>query len=282
MEFIKLKASLKEHVGDAYLLYGEDIFLVTKAIELISAHGEVTRFTAESTEEEINVAMNTPSMFGDKRIVVIVHSTKDAPKPMPKYVQPVDCNPMSGDFVVKLVVKEFTDRGKQITSNAAIHLAKLCRNNYARINNEITKLLNYYDDKTMFDITEVKSMIAADEEYQTYELGACLFKRDFKQAEKILETLRASGTDDYLIFASLLSQIRRSFYSLTCGASNETVAGFLKCHPFAVTATRRDCRAFTEKITLLYKTALTLEYEIKSGKLTIAGATGILQMCFAS
>ena len=88
MKFAELKAELKKCVNPVCMLYGTDMFLLRKSVELITAHAgvvsadlDVSRLNESSTDLDIISACQTVSFCGGKRVVIVrpfseVHQTK--------------------------------------------------------------------------------------------------------------------------------------------------------------------------------------------------------------
>lgn len=310
MKFAALKQTLKSTVAPVYLLFGSDIFLLQKSVDLIIQHSgviapelDISRLGDSATAEAVIAECRTVSFMGGKRVVVVrpateAHFTKalDAylakpsdttvlilvssseKSPSLKNVETVDCNPMPADLIVKLVANQLAAAGKSITPDAANLLALMCGNNFARIDNELNKLINYYKESNLLSADDVSAIVTKTEEYQIYELSNAITKRDTALAAKIMSNLQASGVEDYAIFGNLVSAFRRIYYSLTARSSQDAVAAFLKCSPFAVMYARRDNKHLISKIAELYAKALDLEYQIKSGAVSVANALIIVQM----
>ncbi|MCL2755588.1 MAG: DNA polymerase III subunit delta [Firmicutes bacterium] len=305
MEFIKLKATLKEEIAPVYVLFGSDNFLINKSIELVTnALGtlDITKFDEKASMSEIMSVTQTISMFGDKRLVImrgaedkhlkelkkyledpspdcvliLVLSSEKAP--VAKNVQPVDCNPIKGDILLKLIAKQFGDNGKKITPSAASLIAKYCADNYAKIDNEIGKLVNFFSAIDIIDVIHVEEIVSKDEEFQTYELGSAICTRNLEKAQGILARLKSGGVDDYAIFGNLVSMLKRLYYSLATNCPNEKVASALKANPYAIMYARRDNKRLAPRLSEIYKYALNLEYKIKSGQLSIPSAIDLIMM----
>lgn len=83
MKFVELKKSLMSQVENCYLIFGEDVFLINSAVELIekSLFKEIVRNNLNkqvfSTEEMDNFAffdsLNSFPFFADKKLVVLKH-----------------------------------------------------------------------------------------------------------------------------------------------------------------------------------------------------------------
>lgn len=309
MKFAELKQSLKSKVAPAYLLFGSDIFLLQKSVDLIIQHAgviapelDVSRLGDTASAEAIVAECCTVSFMGGRRVVVVrpateshftktlntylskpsdsavlilVSSSEKAPNL--KNIETVDCNPMPVELIVKLIANQLGAAGKSITPDAANLLAMCCGNNYAAIDNELNKIINYYKDNSIISADDVNAIVTKTEEFQIYELGNAITKRDISLAVKIMNNLQAAGVDDYAIFGSLVASFRRLYYSLSTRSSQDTVAAFLKCSPFAVMYARRDNKHLTNKIAALYAQILDLEYQIKSGGVSAASALNLIQ-----
>lgn len=296
MEFAKLKSALKDGVSPAYVLHGSDIYLVNKAIELIIAASgvgnpelNVVRLQGASADE-ITAACRTVSLFGDKRVVVVRGGevpVQYLAKPDPSCVlifvadktvdgaECVCCDPMPADLVAKVVARQVAEAGRSITAGASELLCRRCDNMYSRIDAELQKMLAYFPEGKTLDGECVEQMVAYHPEHQVFELGSAVAKRDMAGAGRILGRLRASGVEEYAIFGSLVSNFRRLYYALRTTAPNGDVAAVLKCNPFAVQYSRRDHKALADSIPGIYKRALDLEYDIKSGKISVESGVNL-------
>lgn len=307
MNFVELKSTLKSVVKPAYFIHGSDNFLVQKAVELIiTAAGvkdavlDVSKLGGADSAEAIVAACRTVSFFGGPRVVVVRPFTEEqngimlknylknpnldcilllvGEKPI-KDTEEINCNPMQQEILVKLITNQFAAMGKKISSDGAVLLCQYCSNYYSRIDNEINKLVNFYINTDLIGVDEIKAIVTKTQDYQVYELSHAICAGKITQAEEILKILQDSGVEDYAIFGSLVSAFRRLFYSLTCKADNKDVAAMLGCSPFAVQYARRDNKHLTGRIAGLYGYALDLEYQIKSGKISIEDA---IVLCYSA
>jgi len=282
--FAELRSTLKTVVAPAYILSGSDIFLINKSIELILQAAavtpmNVTKFDETADPAEVDATLRNVSMFGDKT-AAIIRGTQDTrvllqPGTKDRDAVRVDCNPMTADLVVRLIMNT-----KRFTADAAALLAGACENNYARVNNEIIKLTNHYHNNSVIQRADVDAIVTKTESYQVYELSNALLKKDAAAAEKILQNLQNSGVEDYAIFGNLVSFARRLFYALHSPLSDSALAAHLKGHPYGITATRRDGRHLRDRIMTIYSHALELEHRIKSGKIHAQHAIVLLAGAF--
>ena len=307
MKFVELRTGLSLKVEPIYLVFGSDGFLVNKAIELIknvAGAVDVSKFDESDAVKDIVFSANTLSMFGGKRLivvrradgllkekefvsylknpnpncVVILTSESEKEPAGAKGIICVDCSPIVGGVLLKLIAKQVQDNGKNMSEAGAIELAKHCNNNYSRIDNEIVKLVNCVDDKVI-DVTHVQSYVTRYEaESPVYEFGNALVRGNLAESDRILANLKAGGVDEYAIFGGLVSMFRRLYYSLCTTCENERVAKLLGGSPYAVMYARRDNRALTSRVAGLYRFVLDLEYKIKSGQVSIASAIEMMGM----
>ena len=315
MKFTELRTALNIKIEPVYFLHGTDEFLINKAIDMITkalCASDITRYDEVASAKDIAIASNTISMFGDKRAVIvrrvcelllkekelvsyfknpnpncvlILIKNSDLGKNSPPSGEfksgvgiVIDCDPIIGTVLLKLIAKQVQENGKNITEAGASELAKYCNNNYSHINNEITKLVNCVDEP-IIDASHIQSLVTKQEqETPIYEYGNMLAKGNIAEANRLLVNLRKSGTDEYAIFGGLVAQFRRLYYALVTTCENERIAKALGCSPYAIMYGRRDNRHLTNKITDIYRFALDLEYKIKSGQLGVKSAVELLQM----
>jgi len=283
MKFAELKTALKTQVAPVYCLFGADVYLINKAIDLIKgaagADGlNISRLDDAASASDIISECRTVSFLGGKRVVIVKPFVQDlgvylkspckdtvlilfAEKEV-KNAEPVDCSPMTPDLLIKLIANQLAKSNKKITPEAAALLCNYCGNLYSRIDGELNKLVNFYEGAESIGINEINALVTKTEGYQVYELSNAVCAGNIAKAEEILRVLQDQGVEDYAIFGQLVSSLRRIFYSLSCRAPNEAVAAVLGCSPYAVNYARRDYKNLTSKIAQTYNYALDLEYQI--------------------
>ena len=300
MKFAELKTALKTSIAPVYNLFGTDFYLIKKATDLIieaskASDLDISRLDESASVQDIMTECRTVSFLGGKRVVIVKSFTHGArikpsqdcvlilidPTPSaPSAATPsregeyVDCNPMSQDLLVKLIASHLAKHNKKITPEAANLLCNYCAHMYSRIDGELNKLSNYFESDSI-GVDEINQIVTKTTEYQVYELSNAICSGNIARAEEILRTLQDQGVEDYAIFGNLVSSLRRIFYSLTCKSDVSSVLG---CSPYAVNYARRDYRQLTSKIAKLYNYALDLEYQIKSGKISVHNA---IVLCYA-
>jgi DNA polymerase III delta subunit len=173
--------------------------------------------------------------------------------------------------VIKLILQN-----KKFTPDAALALTQMTDNNFARVSGEMEKLCALYDSKPTIEKADVESTVSKTEKYQVFELSTAAFKKDIKKLDAILETL-STDTDDYAIFGNLLSVCRRLFYIKNSPLKPTDLAKSLGVHPFSIISALRDAKQVTaDAAKRIYRCALDLEYDIKSGKVLANRATVLL------
>jgi len=297
MKFAELKNALVPGAAPVYCLHGTDVYLINKAIDLIKAAAgaddlDISRLDDTASSQDIITECRTVSFMGGKRVVIVRPFIQDIGEYLKspscdtvlllvsekevKNAVVVDCNPMSADLLVRLIANQLNLHGKKITAQAANLLCSYCANCYSRIDGELNKLVNFFVDSDSFDIGEINQLVTKTQEYQVYELSNAICGGAVTRAEEILRTLQNQGVEDYALFGNLVSALRRVFYSLSCKALNGEIAAVLDCSPYAVNYVRRDYKHLTTKVAALYSNALDLEYEIKSGKVSVGNAVVLL------
>jgi DNA polymerase-3 subunit delta len=303
VNFAQLKTNLKVKILPVYLLYGTDVFLLYKSVDLIaealnSAAGravETTKFDDDIPPGAVVTALRTPSFFSVKRIVVYKIAEKmpvgeinmyiKSPEPDSVLVMmgfadknvygikgaaEVNCNPMDAGLLMRLIANQILP--KRITDGGARFLAEVSGGNYSMINNELNKIVNYFADEDLIDIPHIREFADKTADYQIYELGGAILAGKANDAEKMLRRLLESDIAEYAVFGGVVSCLRRAFYATAAKADQNAVAKVLGCSPYAVVYSRRDYASKSKEAAMKYGQALNLEYKIKSGQISIANA----------
>jgi DNA polymerase III delta subunit len=311
MDFAELKAALKTKIEPVYLLCGTDIFLLYKAIDLItdaSGEAEQEKFDGEVSPAAVVSACKTPSFFAPKRVIVYKVNTKfDTDKNLYKIDTKFDMGEINGytkmpDSSCVLIIMGLADKNifgikgatevncnpmaaevliklianqvapKRITQTAARFLCDAAANNYSSINNELNKIINYFTDVDLLDVGHIKEFVTKTTDYQIYELGSNILQNKLAESQKIIDYLDGTGVAEYAVFGGVLSQFRRAYYSVATRGGQDAVAKVLGCSPYAIVYSRRDFAGKAKEIAARYLRALELEYKIKSGQISVQNA----------
>jgi len=269
--FCELKTNLKNGVAPGYILSGSDVFLINKSIELILETAgidsmSILRLDDEVKQDKINLHLQNVSMFGSGNAVIVREpdKTKIYLKPVKadKELEKIDCKPMEEDLVVRMIMQN-----KKFPNHSAVMLARLCENNFSAVSNEMEKLIAYHMNKETIEPADINEMVNKTEKFQIYELSNIILKRDPMAIQKVLQSLFDNGVEEYAIFGSLLSFARKMFYAKNSQLRDGDLAKVLDVHPYGITSLRRDSRHIDNlQATEIYDYALSLEHQIKSGK----------------
>ena len=112
--------------------------------------------------------------------------------------------------------------------------------------------------------------------YKIYELGAAVLARQVTAATNILSWLISSNTNEYMIFGGVVAQLRRAYYATNSKDDINIIGKLLGCSPYAIKYSRRDYGNNPDAVKACYAKALELEYQIKSGQITVNAALDAL------
>ena len=283
MLFADLRASLKTKIAPAYVLSGSDIFLINKSIELILAAAQIpplalVHLPLDAPLNDVNAHLSNTSMFAASP-AAIDRGTADTrlylrPIKSINEAEKVDCNPMSEDLVMRLVLQN-----KRFTPPAALLLARASENNFAMVSAEIQKAESFFDPVAHPQITDadLSTLVTKTEKYQVFELTDAILKRDLPRVRRILDFLLPNDEGDaYGVFGLLNTFARRLFYAKSSRLTDADLGKHLGVHPYAITVIRRD-KSITEKAAAAaYEAAIDLEYQIKSGQILAPRAVPLL------
>lgn len=302
MDFAQLKVSLKTKIEPVYLIYGTDYFLINKSVSLLQSalpNAEISKFSDETPLDSAIAALSTTSFFSNERLVIatlgdkpalsvvnqylknpvagnvlVLISYRDKPEANLKGATVVNCNPMPAEILVPLIAKQIAPH--QITREAAEFLVEATGGYYTLIDNELTKFLAYYQDLPVWEVQHLKPYWIKTFDYQIYELGAAILAHQVTAANNILTWLLSSNPNEYLIFGGVVAQMRRAYYATASQEDINVLGKLLGCSPYAIKYSRRDYGANPSAVKACYARILELEYQIKSGQMTVTTALNAL------
>lgn len=302
MDFAQLKTSLKTKIEPAYLLYGADYFLINKAVALVRQalpNVAVDKFDATIPADAVVTALTTVGFFSTGRLAVYTlpekgdltavreylrHPLADSVLLLLDYreqttvklsgVTPVNCNPLPAEILRPLVAKQIAPH--TITPDAAQYLVDATGGYYGLIDNELQKFLAFYPDVKTFTTEHLAPHLAKTIDYQIYELGTAILQKQVAKAAQIWAFLQNSNTNEYLVFGGIVSQLRRAYYATATTGDINVVGKVLGCSPYAIKYGRRDFGADPVGARRCYQQALNLEWQIKTGQVTVPQAVASL------
>lgn len=262
IKFLELREKLKTNEYSALCVFGNDNWLRRKAIDNVrESYGiaddgfGVDRLEAP-TLEAIRFACFTPSMFCNKKLVVVedfvfpegsvkLAETKrqlseivqqcdgsfcllfstDADKHFADVagIETVNCNRLDKANVVKWIIAYAKREGVTFDTLCADRLATYCLLDMSRVAVETQKLIDYGE----VTIEAIDMLVHKDAEYAVYDLSGAIADKNANRAMEIYRGLVARGEDPRALFALIYNFYRRVYYVKTSGFSNEETAGYL-------------------------------------------------------
>lgn len=264
IKFIDLKENLKTADYPALCLFGNDLWVKHRALDNIcSAYGVVDDGFAidnldNPTVDDIVLSCTTPSMFGNKKIVVCNNFPLPKSDKSPKWandkqtlsrlinnadgsfclvivaddykvydgianLQTVDCNRLPLTSVTKWITSYCARQGVSVDSACASKLATFCLCDMARVETETKKLLDYGE----ISVTTVEQMVHKDVEYIIYDLSKYIADKNAAKATELYNGLIAQDNDARNLFTMLYNFYRRVYYVKTSNFDDATMAQYL-------------------------------------------------------
>lgn len=319
MQALQLKRSFKDNIADIYSLIGNDegliLYALDKFSELIPEDGRefcIDTFEGnEHTSEEIINALAYGSMFGDRRLVIVRDFTakidvKDADKWLDyidnrsgenililvnspniakiidSYTVVVDCNTMDLPTCVNYIQTLLKYYKVKYDDKAASAIANTCNRDFAKINNELNKIILYCGQDMVADSRIVEELVPADTETKVYEFISAMQEKNYDKAMSIMSVMRARGEKPSGLLALITSSYKNIFALMTNSGDTEFLAKSLNLKSGAIYNIKKRIEESKRKIPgYLYKIKNTLyylynlEYDFKSGKISPDNALDI-------
>ena len=251
MKFEELKASLQSTIHSAYILKGQDEFLLTSAYKLIYKYSHidmpdlnVIKFSEGIIDcKEVIRAMDTMPVFSPKKLVYLdVRMSRKSeiknPKELDEYLKnpndlsilvinvgsndeleifdkknlvEIDCNRLDYNIVSLKIKSIVKAKGKTMDDNAIKLLCDYCLNDLSKIMVEIDKLVAYVGDRANISKNDIEEIVTRSLEYQVYELTDSLAKKNSKKVFEILNDMKAKKDEYRTLPALIFSHFRRLF-----------------------------------------------------------------------
>lgn len=244
MKFVDLKKNLETSVAPCYSCYGDDDFVLGRAVALIEKKAaEPKAFNVADKEfasarDLIDELMQLP-LTGDLRVVIargkvdnsaieeylkkpnpstvlvtvtsIPHdSWNHAPAPaIPNGATPVDCNRLDFKTIYTFVKKTAAQTGATIDEHAAKLLADRCARYMTRINSEAQKLSMLRAGSAITE-ADVSEHVDADAEFVVFDLSKHIISGNTAAALAIVNGM-AKNNDTVAAFTLLYNRFKRMF-----------------------------------------------------------------------
>ena len=266
--FLTLRENLKNNHYPALCLCGADRWVQRRSLEYIcEEYGVVDDgFSVDRLENpsynDIEMACRTPSMFSEKKLVVVENfqfpqgkAGVDFVDNLTKFLSMCDgsyclvfesadstwfdkvgnltivnCDKLDSYSVVKWIVAYGKRQGVEISNACARKIADYCLSDMSRVVSETQKLLDY----GQVTPESVELLVHKDTEYVLFDLSKHIANKDASAAIDLYKGLIASGEDARALFALLYNFYRRAYYVKPSKMSDDQLASFLAVKPFAV------------------------------------------------
>lgn len=266
--FLDLKENLKNNQYAALCLCGADRWLQRRSLEYIcESYGVVDDgfgidYLENATYKDIELACLTPSMFSEKKLVVLENFVfpqgkqgadmvadlttlisrcdgsyclvfeSDQPTGFDKIdgLTLVNCDKLDGFSIIKWIVAFGKRQGVEISNACARKISDYCLQDMSRVASETQKLLDYGEVTS----ESVELLVHKDTEYILFDLSKHIANKNAAAAIDLYKGLIASGEDARALFALLYNFYRRMYYAKTSDMSNDKLASLLSVKPFAV------------------------------------------------
>lgn len=287
MKFVELKKQLKTKVNHAYLLKGNDDFVLGKAYSLITDACNIQMPELNKVEykgEQIDIenvvsALNTMPVFCDKKVVylsldglnandikkltalndyfaspnttsVFVVRAMNVPNyfsPYTKYFETVECDRLDISIVKTFFVKELSQYNKTIAVDAFDLLQNYCSGDLGKLMNELTKLVSFVGDRAVIEKSDVETISTKTVEFQIFELSENLARKNAVKVYEILSTLKVRKDEFRGLLGLIYNHFRRLFFVSITKGTRDELASMLSVAPYAVTKAIEQSRLFTKK-----------------------------------
>lgn len=163
-------------------------------------------------------------------------------------------------------------QGKRVSRQAMTELTFMAGRELTRLSGELDKLAAYLGEgRAEITPEDVRAIVSASLEYNTYELIGHLLAGDVFRAQQLVNSLMQGGQNAVGILAMLTRQVRQLTHmkcALEAGGTVQQVQEQLKMHPYAAKQTARQCASLSAKwLTGLYERCVAADFAVKSGRL---------------
>ena len=301
MKFVELKKHLAGNLDRAYLIEGDDRFVVQNALTQIEKRvaltlPDVNRVVLDTEKNLVDeLLFQVDSLpFGDEKKLIIIKdcSQKDAfkkieetlknlpeyivllfvsyaennfTKSLKKYVTHVDCSKLEPSTIKAWIMGQVKKAGKDIEEKALQNLILYTNMNMTRIETETAKLTSMIED--VITVGMIDEHVTRDKEYQIYELADYLSKHDAEKVYDLIETLMKSATSGVGMVQYLYSAFRKLLLISLSKESDEELSKIFKVKPYAIKMNRLQAGKFSPKQLKHITDELSkLEFDLKSGR----------------
>jgi len=295
MKFGQLKDSLKNEIKPLYIIEGNDNYLLSKAISilketLVQGLEEFNYLKVDGSDlkaGDLKTILNTLPFGSSYRLVVIENINQQTAKLLEEFskltmygvvvlvVTPsvkingevINCDHLDSVELKKWLNNYFKSCNLKIGDEAVNYLIEISNSDLSYLNTELIKLVNYLDAGDIVEISHIKLLFTKNESYFVYNLTNAIDKKDLASCIKILNQLQQDISISE-IYTFMGPYFRKMFY---CAINNQpqTLATILKTKPYAIQKAKESIQKNGKSFYInLYNKYVSLDYEIKSGKIS--------------
>ncbi len=233
------------------LLIGKDI-LASKNSDLLEKISQILKDIPETTDMVFK-----ESEPPDQRKTLF--------KSLKQHGKVENFEPLKPYETIKWIKDKVKKYSGSIEDSAAQTLFQYCSNDLFRLENEITKLLNY---DMNIKKEAVQELVKPEYSDSIFELMDAISEKKAETAIKILNRFFENNENEQYIVAMLARQIKNLLIIKNLKENNATEAEILKStklHPFVVKKTLQQSRNFTvEELKELHKRLFEVDIKLKS------------------
>lgn len=307
-----LFSDLKKHIRSgelfpAYLVTGEDAFLVAGALSMFRALAEpmpdfnLSELTAPESAAAIVEACECLPLGADRRVVIVSQCKTDL-GPIAAYLQNpcpstvlvfcaekpennlsklmakltiVDCAKLDKSTVRAWIAAKSSAFGASITAAAADLLIEYCASDMSRVSAELQKLCAYRTDGVVSD-ADVAALVAPTLDFKIFALSEAVAAKQSQKAAVILKSLVESGVSPVMLLGLLYAHFRRLLY-VSVTPPYDRMAADLGVKEYAVKKAKEQATRFTPvRLKRICDWLQAYDYDVKSGKMTDKNALELI------
>ncbi len=298
MKFIELNQQLKTNISHLYNIVGEDVYLIKQAINMIKSatikdleEFNYTRLSAEKMKEsELMSQILTLPIGNDYRLVVLENPNVELVKVINKLDlkdsstvlllinaekltvgETVDCSSLDRDNIVKYILNTLHKDNLSIEEQAMDYLIEVTGANMSKINNELKKLIAYAIDEKTINMDMVTNLVSNSYDYVIYMLTNAIDDKDYTKYQTVLKEIsKSQSLSD--IYSYIGRHLRRMQY-ISINKNDDELSKILAIKPYALKMSRQKISKNGIKYYInLYQKYITLDYQIKSGEISVYNA----------
>ncbi len=275
--------ALSENKIDAiYLFEGEDAFFRADAIARLKTKVVLDQdlnfvsFNGDVTANELLSSLESYSLFGDKRLIVVKEFYPDkkflekglksyfenplstsclaivnikpceALKKMPN-VCVVDCNKGDEGTLTRWVKGECEKNGVSIDLETARTLVDFCLADMSKIFTEVQKLIAYAYENKIITVDTIKLLVPRDTEYKIYEMTDYIGKRQVNLALTVINEMLSKGETPQRIIVSVYNYFRRLLHVAISNKTALELSEIFGVKEYAVKKAKEQARMFSPR-----------------------------------